>query len=210
MLTPLPIIFFSRGWHNFTAMIETLSDWDTRFFLFLNQFHWDWLDPVIMFITRTESWLPLFVLLIYLIVRNHKKETWLVLLAIIITVVLADQITSSLMKPFFHRLRPSHEPALESLIHLVDGYRGGTFGFASSHAANTTGVAFLIFLLFREKYKLIWTIFIWAFIMSYTRIYLGVHYPGDILVGALVGAGCGYAAFRLFTWGRVRLSGNRN
>jgi undecaprenyl-diphosphatase len=202
------MIYFCSGWPNFTAMIETLSDWDSQFFLFLNQIHWDWLDPVMMFITRTESWLPLFIFLIYLIVRDFRKEAWLVLLGIIITVVLADQITSSFMKPFFHRLRPSHEPALQNLIHIVDGYRGGTYGFASGHAANTTGVAFFIFLLFREKYRLIWMMFIWAFIMSYSRIYLGVHYPGDIIVGAGVGAGCAYVAYRLFGWAKNRVSGS--
>ena len=185
-------------------MIETLSDWDTKFFLFLNQFHWDRLDPVIMFLTQTESWLPLFIFLIYMIIREYKSESWLVLLCIIITIVLADQITSSFMKPFFHRLRPSHVPALESLIHIVDGYRGGLHGFASSHAANTTGVAFFIFLLFREKHRLAWLIFIWAFIMSYTRIYLGVHYPGDVIVGALVGMACSYAAYRIYHWGHRR------
>ena len=186
-------------------MIETLSSWDTELFLFLNQLHWAWLDPVVMFLTRTEAWIPLFVFLIYLIVRDHRKESWIVFLGIIITVVLADQITSSFMKPFFHRLRPSHEPALQALIHIVDGYRGGIHGFASSHAANTTGVAFFLFLLFREKYRLAWLIFIWAFIMSYSRIYLGVHYPGDVIVGALVGAGCSYMAFGLYKLGKRRI-----
>lgn len=200
------MIYFCPGWPNFTTMIETLSGWDTQVFLFLNQFHWDGLDPVMMFITRTESWLPLFIFLLYLIVKDFRKESWLVLLGIIFTVILADQITSSFMKPFFHRLRPSNEPALQSLVHIVDGYRGGMYGFASSHAANTTGVAVFIFLLFREKYKLIWMMFIWAFIMSYSRIYLGVHYPGDLIVGALVGAGCGYVAYRLYWWRRVKAS----
>lgn len=187
-------------------MIETLMDWDTSLFLYLNQFHWDWLDPVMVLATRTESWLPLFAFLIYLIVKGYQRESWLVLLCVIITVVLADQFTSTLMKPFFHRLRPSHEPSLESLVHLVGGYRGGTYGFASSHAANTTGVALFIFLLFREKYRLAWLMFIWAFIMGYTRIYLGVHYPGDVIVGALVGIGCGYAAFKLYQWGHRKRS----
>ena len=185
-------------------MLERLKEFDEQLFLFLNQFHSEWLDQVVFLITRTEFWIPLYALLIYLIFRNYKKEGWLVLLGVIITIILADQITSSLMKPFFLRLRPSHEPSLVGLIHIVQEYRGGMYGFASSHAANTTGVAFFIFLLFKNKYRWIWMIFIWAFVMSYTRIYLGVHYPGDILVGMLVGLGSGYTGYRFYLWLLVR------
>lgn len=187
-------------------MIEQLKVWDEQSLLFFNQFHAAWLDPVIYQVTKTEFWIPLYALLLYLIFRNHKKEGWLILLGIAITILLADRITSGLMKPFFLRLRPTNEPSLEGLLHIVQGYRGGLYGFASSHAANTTGVAFFIFLLFKDKYKWIWTIFIWAFVMSYTRIYLGVHYPGDILVGMLVGIGSGYSGFRFYRW----LLSNRN
>ena len=190
-------------------MLERLKEFDEQLFLFLNQFHSAWLDPVVLLITTTEFWIPLYGFLIFLVFRNYKKEGWLVLLGIVITIVLADQITSSLMKPFFHRLRPSNEPSLLGLIHIVQEYRGGTYGFASSHAANTTGVAFFIFLLFRNKYRWIWLIFIWAFVMSYTRIYLGVHYPGDILVGMLVGLGSGYAGYRFCLWLSVKVNKNR-
>ena len=177
-------------------MIEQLKVWDEQLLLFFNQFHAAWLDPVIYQVTKTEFWIPLYAFLLYLIFRNYKKEGWFILLGIVITILLADRITSGLMKPFFLRLRPSHEPSLEGLLHFVQDYRGGTYGFASSHAANTTGVAFFIFLLFKDRFKWIWMIFIWALVMSYTRIYLGVHYPGDILVGMLVGIGSGYSGFR--------------
>ncbi len=181
-------------------MIEQLKEWDEQFLLFLNQFHTGWLDPAVLFITKTEAWIPLYALLIFLIFKNYKKEGWLVLAGVVMTVLLADQITSTVMKPFFHRLRPSNEPSLEGILHIVDGYRGGLYGFASSHAANTTGVAFLCFLVLRNAYKWMGLIFIWAFIMSYTRIYLGVHYPGDIIVGALVGLLSGYAGYRFYLW----------
>ena len=189
-------------------MINQLKQWDEQLLLFLNQFHVSWLDPVMYLVTKTEFWIPLYVFLIYLIFRNYKKEGWLVLAGVVITVLLADQITVSLMKPFFQRLRPSHEPSLEGLLHVVNDYRGGLYGFASSHAANTAGVAFFVFLLFRKTYHWIWLIFIWTFVMTYTRIYLGVHYPGDILAGGLVGLLSGYAGFRFYVWlrSRVRLS----
>lgn len=191
-------------------MIDQLKEWDQQLLLFLNQFHTSGLDPVMLMITRTEFWTPLFLYLIYLVFKDYKNKGWIVLLGVAVVILFADQITASLMKPFFHRLRPSHEPALDGILHLVADangniYRGGLYGFASSHAANTTGVAFFIFLLFRNTYRWIWTIFIWAFIMSYTRIYLGVHYPGDILIGAMVGIFSGWIGFRFYEWLKSRI-----
>ncbi len=175
--------------------MNQILQWDRDVFLFFNGLHISWLDPVMYLITKTEFWLPLYAFLIFLIFRKSGKEGWLVMIGVAVTILLADQITSSLMKPFFHRLRPSHEPALEGLVHLVNNYRGGQYGFASSHAANTFGIATFIFLFFRGTYKWIAWIFAWAFVMTYTRIYLGVHYPGDITVGALIGALSGWTGF---------------
>lgn len=179
-------------------MIEKLKQWDEALLLFINGFHTDSLDPVMLVVTRTDVWTPLFLVLIFLIFKTYRKEGWWVMVGVALTVLLADQITSGLMKPFFHRLRPSNEPALEGALHLVNGYRGGLYGFASSHAANTLGVAFLVYMVLKDHHKMIWFIFIWAFVMSYTRLYLGVHYPGDILAGALVGLFSGYAGYRLY------------
>ncbi len=100
------------------------------------------------------------------------------------------------MKPFFARLRPSQDPSVQTLLHLVDGYRGGLYGFASGHAANTMGVAFFVWLSMRSVYRWIGLIFIWAIVMTYTRIYLGVHYPGDILVGGVIGLFCGWIGYK--------------
>ena len=181
-------------------MIEQLKSWDEQLLLFLNQFHTDWLDPLVMLMTRTDFWIPLYIFLIYLIFKNYKKEGWLVMLGIAISVFLTDRITSGLMKPYFQRLRPSQEPALQALLHIVDGYRGGLYGFASSHAANTMGVATFVFSLFRKTYRWIGLVFIWVAIMCYTRIYLGVHYPGDTLTGLLVGLLSGIFSFQIYRW----------
>jgi undecaprenyl-diphosphatase len=104
------------------------------------------------------------------------------------------------MKPVFARFRPSQEPTLEGLVHLVNGYKGGLYGFASSHAANTFGIAFFVWLTLRAHYRWIILIFAWAAFMTYTRIYLGVHYPGDIIVGAVVGFGSGWIGHKCTKW----------
>jgi undecaprenyl-diphosphatase len=190
-------------------MIEQLKGWDKELLLLLNGFHTDSLDPLVMLVTRTDFWIPLYLVLLFLIFKNYNKKGWLVLAGVALTVLLADQVTSGLMKPYFQRLRPSNEPALEGVLHLVDSYRGGLYGFASSHAANTTGVALIVFLVLRNFYKWIWVIFIWAFVMSYTRIYLGVHYPGDIIVGAMIGLASGYAGFGFYLFLKRKFPGNK-
>lgn len=186
-------------------MLEQLKAWDEQLLIFLNQFHSPTFDAAAFYLTKTEFWIPLYAYLLYLIFRDQKKEGWFAVAGMVVSIIITDQLTAGLMKPYFERLRPSHEPALEGLLHLVNNYRGGLYGFASSHAANTTGIAVFVFLLLRPSYPFVWTIFLWAAIMSYTRIYLGVHYPGDILVGALVGMGCGYLAFRLHLWVKAKV-----
>lgn len=153
-----------------------------------------------LLITKTQFWTPLYLLLIYLIFKKYNTEGWIILAGAAMALLLSDQITSSLMKPFFERLRPSQEPSLQGIVHLVDGYKGGLYGFASGHAANTFATAFFVWLLFKNQYRWIWIIFMWASLMTYTRIYLGVHYPGDILAGAAIGILCGYAGYRFYRW----------
>ncbi len=167
--------------------METLLEFDTDLFLWLNQQHSTWLDPVMLWISDKKTWIPFYLLLIGLMVWWFKKRVWSVLVAVILTIALADGITSKVMKPYFERPRPSHEQALQGKVHLVNDYRGGTFGFASSHAANTFGLAMILFLFFKNNTKQAGWLFVWAAVVSYSRIYLGVHYPLDILVGALVG-----------------------
>lgn len=177
--------------------METLKELDRDLLIFLNSLHAPWLDPIMFWTTKTFFWLPLYLFLFYLIVRNYKKQSWIPVIGIALTILLADQITSGFMKPFFERLRPSREPALEGLLHHVNNYRGGMYGFSSGHAANTLGTATFFFLLFRNKYRWIIYLFVWATLMTYTRIYLGVHYPGDILVGGTIGILCGWTGFKV-------------
>ncbi len=181
-------------------MLAELDRIDRQVLLFFNGFHADALDPVMYYITQTEFWIPLYLFLIYLMFRTHGKQAWWALAAIAVCILITDQATSAILKPLVARPRPSHEPSLEGILHLVNNYRGGKYGFASGHAANTFAVAMFVFLFFRDRYRMIWLVFAWAVIMTYTRLYLGVHYPGDILVGGLIGIGAGWFSFRLYGW----------
>jgi undecaprenyl-diphosphatase len=186
--------------------MQTLVDLDKKIFFFLNGLNHPHLDPVMFYTTKTFFWLPLYLFLIYLIFKAYKQNAWFILIGATIAIVLTDQITSSLMKPYFARLRPSRDPDLLGLVHLVNGYKGGSFGFASSHAANTFGTAIFIWLVLKPFYKGMGWLFLWAALMTYTRIYLGVHYPGDIIVGGIIGIGCGWICFLLSKWMIQRFS----
>lgn len=185
-----------------STIIEQLTSFDKELFLFFNGLHTSWLDPVMYMATNTVYWLPFYLFLLYFIIKEFKIMSLLVLAGIAFTILLSDQITTGLMKPYFARLRPSHEPGLEGLIHLVNNYKGAMYGFASSHAANTFGTAAFLNLMFRKSKPWMGWLFLWAAVVSYTRIYLGVHYPADIVIGGVVGIVCGWISFKLV--GRLR------
>ncbi len=177
--------------------MNSLLEWDRELFLWFNGWHPMWLDPVMFMLTRTAFWIPLYVLLLYVVIIRYRKRSWAILSGVGLSILLADRITSGIMKPFFARPRPSHEPSLQGLVHIVNGYEGGLFGFASSHAANTMAIATFFWCLMSESRRKATVLFAWVGITCYSRVYLGVHYPADILAGLVVGAICGWVGFRL-------------
>lgn len=161
---------------------------DQTWLLAINNCHAPWADTLFWWVSDKFIWLPLYIVLIGLLFWRFdwKKSLW-ILLGFAIAVGLSDWVSSGLIKPWVARLRPSHEPALEGLVHIVKGYTGGLYGFVSSHAANTMACALLFSLVWRKKIATC-LMMTWVALNCYSRMYLGLHYPGDIMGGLLVGA----------------------
>ncbi len=178
-------------------MIEYLINIDKELFLFLNSFHSVFWDEVMLIITGKKTWIPMYLVILFYIFRTYKLKGFIVLLFIVLTITLADQISVKLFKNIFERLRPCYNPEIKDILHCPR-LSGGHFGFVSSHAANTFGFALFSLLLFKNlKYSIF--IVLWATVVSYSRIYLGVHYPADIVGGALLGIIIGIVVYKLYT-----------
>jgi len=175
-------------------MLERL---DQQLFLFLNSINSPFWDQVMHAISGKVIWAPLYLAILIFLGIKYKRKFIVILLFIILSVTLADQISVQLFKNLVQRLRPCHEPELSGLIHLFNGECGGQFGFVSSHATNAFNVA-LISLLFIKKRWYTISIIIWASVVGYSRIYLGVHYPGDVICGSLLGALIGWSIYRFY------------
>lgn len=175
-------------------MIEFLSEIDKSLFLWLNSDQFPWLDGPMWYFSKTWFWFPVDVILLYSLFRKYDwRSAVFIVLGFALVVTIADQTASGFLKEFVQRLRPSREVDLDGLIHLVkdengNPYIGGKFGFVSSHAANYMGIYLLYCLVMKPLKK--WVLFAllaWVLLISYSRIYLGVHYPGDIVGGWIVG-----------------------
>ena len=180
-------------------MLEQLIHIDTEILLAINGWHAPWADTLMWIISAKATWIPLYVLLIGLLVWRYRKPAptpvkWLqrvpacvvMIVVIALAVGAADFIASGILKDLVARPRPTRVPELEGVLHLVNGYRSGQYGFVSSHAANTMACALLFSLIWRNKIATC-GLMLWVAANCYSRMYLGVHYPTDILGGLMVG-----------------------
>ena len=175
-------------------MLERL---DKSLFLFLNSLHNDFFDKLMWQLSDKLIWIPLYLAILIIIIYRQKNRALFIIPILLLAVVISDQVSVHLFKDVFQRLRPCHDPSMEGLVHIVNGKCGGKYGFVSSHAANSFGLAMLSSLILKRKWYTI-MILAWATSVSYSRIYLGVHYPGDILGGALLGILTGYGLYYIY------------
>ncbi len=177
-------------------MLQFLQDLDAQILLFINSLHVPYFDRFMWLATTTVCWSIMFIVLLYVLGRRGWKQLLAVVVAIALVILIADLVSASVIKPLVARLRPTHDPDLSYMVHVVNGYRGGRFSFVSSHAANTFSGALLISLVFRNRRVGI-SIFLWAFIECYSRMYLGVHFLGDLICGALLGCASAWLVYAL-------------
>jgi undecaprenyl-diphosphatase len=180
--------------------MDFLISLDKHFFLFLNGLHYSWLDGFMWQVSTKTIWIPFYAVLIFFMIWKRKKYWWITILSIALMILLSDQ-GADLVKNTAKRHRPTHNVTIENQVHTLKGpngkeYRGGEYGFVSSHASNSFAIAFFISLFFAKRWLTIF-MFIWAAVICYSRIYLGVHYPLDILGGAMVGSAAGIIIFYL-------------
>lgn len=185
-------------------MIDELLIWDLSLFELINGAHNTAVDTFMYYVSEKWPWIPLYLLCIGFV---YKKEGWkgmgIFLVSIVVLIFLSDRITSGFMKPYFQRLRPCRlEADLEFVVHIVREHCGGKYGFASSHAANFFALAGFLSRYFSQNVgnrKISFLIFGLASLVAYSRIYLGVHYPGDVIVGALIGLLAAWVSWQVFT-----------
>ena len=185
--------------------LQRLIDIDKQVMLALNGSDSLYMDGVMKIYTSTSVWIPVALVLLFIVLKNNRPRTAiLTILAVALTIVATDQGSSHLIKPLVARLRPCNDPTIMHLIDTVNGYRSGGYSFTSSHACNSFGIFAIVSLIIRNR-ALSLSLLLWASINSYSRIYLGVHFPGDILCGAIIGTTIGSMVYLLYASVRKRI-----
>ena len=187
------------------SFLDQIESWDHWLLLKVNGLNSPFLDDMMWYVSSPYFGIPFYLFFAYLMYRCFGlKQTIVVCGLIALTVGISDLNAKYCFKEVFERFRPTHHEVLKGQLHLVNDYSGGKFGFISSHASNMFSIATMVFLLIGKKYKwLFWLLLTWASLIGYSRVYLGVHYPSDVFVGAIVGcaiAGILYYLSKQFNW----------
>jgi undecaprenyl-diphosphatase len=181
-------------------VLEFLKTADQKILLFLNGKHNSFLDFIMYWASNRFVWIPFYAFLLAAVVRTFGKRTFFILILVAAMITVSDQVASGLVKNAVHRLRPCHNPEISSQVHLVNGYCGGSYGYFSSHASNAWALAGFLVLIFRREAlrqsqpagfysrMLPALLFAYALLLSYSRVYLGAHYPADVLTGIAFGS----------------------
>ncbi|MCX2680276.1 phosphatase PAP2 family protein [Galbibacter sp. EGI 63066] len=182
-------------------MIDKLIEYDQRLFLFLNSLGNESWDGFWMFMTNKWASIPLYVFLLILCLRSFKwKKTLLILILVALMIAATDQLANA-FKYGFERLRPCHQEGVQEIMRLVKSYCGGKFGYFSAHASNSMAVVAFFSILFSRNYKwLPFLLIVWGITVAYSRIYIGVHYPLDVITGISIGMLLGWLFSKLFMW----------